>query len=94
MDVVYDFNSEKSIKLKEERGISFEDIIALIEEDSILDIIEHTNHTKYPNQKMYVIDIEGYIYLVPFVRTGNRIFLKTIFPSRKATKDYLTEGEE
>ncbi|MBF0106891.1 MAG: BrnT family toxin [Deltaproteobacteria bacterium] len=86
---MFEFDPEKNIQLKTERNISFEEIISLIDEGHILDVVEHTNKHKYPNQKIYVIDVEGYIYLVPFVREKNAIFLKTIYPSRKATRDYL-----
>ncbi len=91
MAYYYEFNSEKNIILLKTRGISFDDIIALINEGKILDIINHTNQIKYPGQKIYVIDVDGYCYLVPYIKNGEQIFLKTIIPSRKATKQYLTE---
>lgn len=86
---IYDFNNEKNLELLEKRGIGFEDIIAILDSNGALDIIEHPNKTKYPNQKIYILDIEGYIYLVPFIKEEHRIFLKTIFPSRKLTKKYF-----
>lgn len=89
----YDFSSSKNQQLKQERHISFEEIISVIEEGNALDVVEHPNKKKYPKQKMYVIEIEAYVYLVPFVEEGDRIFLKTIFPSRKATKDRLKHSE-
>lgn len=83
---------DKNTKLKAERGVSFEDIILAIEDDeTLLDIITHPNSKKYPQQKMYVVELYGYAYLVPFVRKENVIFLKTIIPSRKATKKYLSD---
>lgn len=86
----YDFPIEKNQWLLKERGISFEEIISAIENNQILDVIEHPNQDKYPHQKMYVILINNYIYLVPFVKKDERtIFLKTAFASRKATKAYL-----
>ena len=88
-DVIFDCDPQKNTKLKEGRGVSFEEIICMIEDGKVLDIIENNNSNKYPHQKMYVIDIDGYVYLVPFIQDKNRIFLKTIFPSRKATKQYL-----
>ncbi len=84
-----DYDPEKSAKLKAERGIGFEQIIALLETEQFLEIIEHPNQAKYPNQKVFVVNLEGYIYWVPFVQSGRKVFLKTIFPSRKATAQYL-----
>lgn len=90
---LYDFNPEKNLKLKQERGISFEEIITAIEEGHLLDVMDHPNKNKYNNQKIYIVEIEKYIYLVPFIEEiieeKQRLFLKTIFPSRKLTKTYL-----
>ncbi|MCC8372075.1 MAG: DUF4258 domain-containing protein [Rickettsia endosymbiont of Pseudomimeciton antennatum] len=75
----YNFSSEKNYKLIQERDISFEEIIAAIENNCLLDIIEHYNSQKYPNQKMYLIEFNFYVYLVPFVvEDDGTIFLKTI----------------
>jgi uncharacterized DUF497 family protein len=88
----YNFSSEKNQKLITERNISFEEIIAAIEDDFLLDIIEHPNGQKYSDQRMYVVELNRYVYLVPFVtEEDGTIFLKTIFPSRKATQKYLKE---
>jgi len=87
----FEFDLEKNGALKRERGIGFEEIILLINEGHVLDVVEHPHKEKYPNQKFYVVDVSGYVYLVPFVREGNVIFLKTIYPSRKATQKYLGE---
>ncbi|MEI6729733.1 MAG: DUF4258 domain-containing protein [Pseudomonadota bacterium] len=84
----FDFNIDKNILLKEERGISFDDIISLIENGKLLKILRHSNQEKYPNQFIYEIDVDGYVYVVPFVLDGKKIFLKTIYPSRKATKNF------
>ena len=86
-----DWEEEKNLKLKKERDISFEEVIIAIEDNQILDIVEHTNKEKYPNQKIIIININEYAYLVPFVESEEKIFLKTIIPSRKATKKYLIE---
>lgn len=83
----FEFDIEKNTSLKRERGISFEEIILLIDEGHLLDVVEHPNKLKYPRQQIYVVDVGGYIYLVPFVRNEAKIFLKTIYPSRKATKE-------
>ena len=85
----YDWNNKKNEKLKTEREIGFEDVLIAIEDKKILDIIEHKNQKKYPNQKMFVININSYVYLVPFAEDECKIFLKTIIPSRKATKKYI-----
>ena len=83
------WSGEKNRRLKEERGVSFEDVVLKIENGDILDILEHPNQRKYPGQRMLVVELEGYAYLVPFVETEDEVFLKTIIPSRKATKYYL-----
>ena len=83
------WNSEKNAQLIRERGISFERVIFHIERDEILDVVKHPNPSKYPNQRMFILDIGNYAYLVPFVETETDIFLKTIIPSRKATRKYL-----
>jgi len=88
------WNQEKNKWLVHERGISFERVLQHIENNEILDIIKHPNSTKYPNQKMFIINIENYAYLVPFVENKNEVFLKTIIPSRKATKQYLEVSDE
>lgn len=88
--IIYDFSAEKNQFLIKERGISFEAIITAISEGAIIDILPHPNLDKYPNQKIYVLNINDYVYLVPFVEKDKEtIFLKTIFPHRKLTKQYL-----
>lgn len=89
MGIVFDWNNDKNQKLISLRGVSFEEVIAVLESGDALDIIEHPNKEKYSHQKMYVVEIGGYVYLVPFVKDGNKIFLKTIIPNRKAKKKYL-----
>ena len=84
------WNLDKNEILKARRGISFEKIAFLIESGHILDIEENP---KRPDQKIYVLEIEGYAVIVPFVEKGNEIFLKTAFPSRKYTKRYGLKGE-
>lgn len=87
----FDWDEEKNAKLKEERGISFADVQIAFEEGRVLDVIDHPNKEKYANQRMLIVEIEDYIYLVPFVEDEDKYFLKTIFPSRKITKKYLLE---
>lgn len=82
------WNPEKNALLKAQRGVSFEDVVFHIMAGDILDTVDHPNQERYPGQKIHVIDIEDYIYLVPFVESEDEVFLKTIIPSRKATKTY------
>ncbi len=88
----FEWNEEKNEKLKKERNISFEIIVSQIELGHLLDIVEQPNKKKYSNQNIFVVEYENYAYLVPFVEDVDKVFLKTIIPSRKATKKYL-EGE-
>jgi uncharacterized DUF497 family protein len=86
----FEFSPDKNQQLIKERHISFEDIIAALSNNKLLDTIGHHNKTKYPNQEIYIIDINGYVYLVPFVKKDKHtVFLKTIVPSRKLIKKYL-----
>ncbi len=85
----YKWNHEKNDKLKAERGISFEQVVMHIERGDLLDIVRHPNQSKYPNQQLLVVEINNYAYLVPFAESEKGKFLKTIIPSRKATRDYL-----
>ena len=85
----YTWNKEKNEKFKIERGISFEQIAMHIERGDVLDIVDHPNQKKYPNQQLLVVEINKYAYLVPFVEDKNSKFLKTIIPSRKATRYYI-----
>jgi uncharacterized DUF497 family protein len=89
------WNQEKNLKISEERGISFETIVYAIRKGDVIDVIDHPNPEKYPNQLVYAVNINDYVYLVPFVREENGVhFLKTIIPSRKATRQYLRRHEE
>ncbi|MGI2030690.1 hypothetical protein, partial [Endozoicomonas acroporae] len=85
---VFNWNCEKNAWLKAYRGISFEEIIFHIEMGGELAITHHLNQAKYPDQKISIVQVEDYVYLVPYVETEKEIFLKTIIPSRKATKQY------
>ncbi len=88
------WNPEKNESLMKERGISFERIVYLIENNGLLSVITHPNQDKYPNQRMFIVNVEAYAYLAPFVEDEKEIFLKTIIPSRKATKKYLEVNNE
>ena len=85
------WNAEKNLLLKKARGISFEDIVFLIERGDILDDYEHPNQEDYPGQRIMVVGIGDYAYLVPYVENDEELFLKTIIPSRKATQKYFGE---
>lgn len=89
---VFNWNSEKNQQLIEERGRSFEEAIFHIENGGLLDDICHPNAADYPHQKIFIVAIDHYVYLVPYVETKEEIFLKTVIPSRKFTKLYLRGG--
>ena len=87
------WSPEKNDVLKAERGISFEGVVVAIESGGLLDILAHPNQAKYPQQRILVVAADNYVYLVPFLDDKDCYFLKTIIPSRKATRDYLNQGE-
>ncbi|QIM51114.1 BrnT family toxin [Hydrogenophaga crocea] len=86
------WSPEKSAALLAQRGVSFEAIVVAIENGGLLDIVVHPNASRYPGQKILVVALDGYVHLVPFVPDTDHSFLKTIIPSRKATRDYLSPG--
>ncbi len=86
----FDWDNGKNELLKKERNVSFEEVILAIEKNRLLAVLKHPNHKKYPSQQIYIVEIDNYAYVVPFVETEETIFLKTIIPSRKMTKIYLT----
>ena len=85
----YAWNKEKNRLLKAERDVSFEQVVVYIAAGDLLDIVEHPNPDKYERQRVFIVKMHEYTWLVPFVETDDEIFLKTIIPSRKATKKYL-----
>jgi uncharacterized DUF497 family protein len=85
------WNDDKNRQLKAERGVSFEQVILHIALGGIVDVVEHHNPSRYPDQRIYIIEIDHYAYLVPFVESEHTVFLETIIPSRKATRRYLRE---
>lgn len=87
------WNSTKNQQLIAERGISFEDVVFCIQQGRLLDDVEHPNSDKYPSQRLFVVNIDDYVHLVPYVENRKEIFLKTVIPSRKATKLYLGEDQ-
>jgi uncharacterized DUF497 family protein len=94
--MTFDWNDEKNEQLKEKRSISFEEIVLCISEGKVVDVLQHPNSERYPDQKLYLINLNNYIYVVPYVKHEKEdvVFLKTIFPSRIYTKKYLPSGEE
>ena len=90
---IYNWNVEKNQLLLRDRGISFERIVFEISLGNELDVVLHPNQDKYPGQMISMVEVDGYVYAVPFVESDNEIFLKTIIPSRKATRDYLKQDD-
>ena len=88
---VFRWDNEKNEWLKKNRGVSFEQIVILMEREDVLEIVDHPNQDKNPGQKIVTVRIDDYAYLVPYIQESNEIFLKTIIPSRKATNKYVRE---
>ena len=86
---LFDWNDEKNEWLKNERSVTFEEIVYHITHGGLLDTIEHPNSKTYARQKIFIVNVEGYACLVPFIEDDESIFLKTIIPSRKMTREYL-----
>ncbi|MBC8549495.1 MAG: toxin [Candidatus Brocadiales bacterium] len=87
----YQWDNDKNGQLKLLRGIGFEQIVMHIARGDLLEIVNHPNASKYPEQQIIIVNVNEYAYLVPFVKKENEIFLKTIIPSRKATNHYLRD---
>jgi len=85
----FEWSDEKNRWLKQERGVGFEEVVFAILEGKLVDIVEHSNPDKYPNQRIYLIELDCYIYAVPYEEKEDAIVLKTLFPTRKYTKIYL-----
>jgi len=86
---VFRWDNGKNERLKSERGVCFEQVVILMEREDVLDTIEHPNQQRYPGQKIAVVRIDDYAYLVPYLQESDEIFLKTVIPSRKATDKYI-----
>ena len=89
----YAWSAEKNERLKKDRGISFEDVVFHIASGDVVGIFEHPNRERYPGQRILVVVVEDYAYLVPFIESEEEVFLKTIIPSRKATQQYLGDSD-
>ena len=84
----YNWNADKNQLLMRERGISFERIVFEIGCGNELTVLDHPNQEKYPGQKISMVRVDDYVYAVPFIESDTEFFLKTIIPSRKATRQY------
>ncbi|MGO9481401.1 MAG: toxin [Candidatus Kryptoniota bacterium] len=87
----FDWDEDKNNLLIETRNVCFEEIVLSIANNRLLEVIEHPNKQKYPNQRMFVVEVREYAHVVPFVEDEEKYFLKTIYPSREATKKYLNK---
>ena len=87
------WDEDKNNLLKETRNISFEEIVLSLSNNKLLEVVEHPNKQKYPNQRIFIVEVRDYAYIVPFVEDEEKYFLKTIYPSREATKKYLNKEE-
>lgn len=85
---------DKNAELLAERGLSFEQVVVAVESGGLLQIVAHPNPARYPRQKIMIVAWDGYAHLVPFVEEADHYFLKTIIPSRKATRDFLQKEKD
>ncbi|MCP9804258.1 DUF4258 domain-containing protein [Cyanobium sp. T1G-Tous] len=83
------WSSDENQQLGAQRSIHFEAVVVAIETGSLLDVLAHPNPEQYPSQRILVVEVNQYVYLVPYVEDDDYLFLKTIIPSREATRDYL-----
>lgn len=90
----FDWDEDKNNLLKETRDVSFEEIVLSISNNKLLDVVEHPNKQKYPNQKMFIVEVRDYAYIVPFIEDKEKFFMKTIYPSREASKKYLSKEDQ
>ncbi len=90
----FDWDAEKNEWLIRVRGISFERVVFVIERGGLLDIVAHHNPSGYPSQKILIVNLDDYAWLVPFVESADHYLLKTVIPSRKATRKYLEASNE
>lgn len=95
MDIQFDFSKEKNETLKQQRKVSFDDVIQAVHEGRELGNVEHHNPEKYPNQRILIVEINGYAHAAPFVYDTKKdvFFLKTVYPSRKYQKEYLEKHQ-
>jgi len=92
--VTFTWSEAKNGLLRRERGVCFEQVVAALEQGTLLDVLEHHAPDRYPGQRIFVVDLGGYAHLVPFVEGEDQVFLKTIIPSREHTRRYLGAPED
>lgn len=88
------WDEEKNDLLRRERNVSFEEVVYHINNGDLLAKLDHPNRAKYPHQQVFILAVDGYVHIVPFVEDDDKYFLKTIIPSRKLTRDYLKERKD
>jgi uncharacterized DUF497 family protein len=91
---LFDWDEVKNRKLRSTRGLSFEEVVVAIQNEGLLAELIHPNQKSYPGQRIFVVEMNAYAYLVPFVESSEYYVLKTIIPSRKATRDYLNDNKD
>jgi uncharacterized DUF497 family protein len=89
----FQWSPDKNAELRAERGVSFEEVVVAIEAGGLVEVLTHPNPSRYPRQRVMIVAWDGYAYLVPFVEEADHYFLKTVIPSRKATRDFLPKGK-
>jgi uncharacterized DUF497 family protein len=89
----FHWSAEKNAELLAERGVSFEQVVVAVESGGLVQVLSDPNPSRYPRQRVMVVAWDGYAYLVPFVEEADHYFLKTVIPSRKATRDFLLKGK-
>ena len=87
----FEWKPEKNAWLRQHRRISFDEIVVHLGRGDVWKTSPHPNRRKYPDHSVAFVIVEDYVYLVPFDVVGDVIFLRTIIPSRKATRQYLEE---
>lgn len=85
----FNWSDDKNEMLARTRHACFEDVVICIQNGHVLDVIRHPNRDRYPGQNIIVLNVDGYVWLVPYVKQKGVRFLKTIMPSRKATREYM-----
>ncbi len=91
---MFEWDDKKNEKLKKERNISFEEIVKAVASGGLVDVLYHPNRKKYPGQKLLIVNLKGYAWVVPFEERGDKLRLITAYPSRKFTKRYLRGKDE
>lgn len=85
----FDWGPTKNAELRARHGFGFERVLVALADGMLLDERTHPNKERYGHQRQLVVLIDDYAWVVPFVSDGERVFLKTLFPSRQATREYL-----